>query len=75
MTWGQGEQGNEQDNPQRVRAGKITAGPVGAGTRFCGAGGASRGPTAQMLIECTGYDRPRCLDSATTMRQAGISET
>ena len=71
-----GQGGNERrdNNPQRVRAGKITAGPVGAGTRFCWAGGASRG-TAQMLIECTGFDRRRRLDSAITMREAGISDT
>ncbi|HZV10354.1 MAG TPA: hypothetical protein VFF94_11390 [Novosphingobium sp.] len=28
-----------------------------------------------MLIECTGFDRRRRLDSAITMRQAGISDT
>jgi polyketide cyclase/dehydrase/lipid transport protein len=36
---------------------------------------ASRGRTAEMLIECTGYDRPRLLASTTTMRQADISYT
>jgi hypothetical protein len=39
-----------------VRAEKITPGPVGKGTRFRSAV-ASRGRTAEMLIECTGYDR------------------
>jgi hypothetical protein len=28
-----------------------------------------------MLIECTGYDRPRRLDSTTTMTQADIGYT
>ena len=28
-----------------------------------------------MLIECTGFDRRRRLDSAITMRQPGISDT
>ena len=28
-----------------------------------------------MLIECTGFDRRRRLDSAITMRQADISDT
>ena len=69
------DQSNEpQYNPQMVRAEKITAGPVGAGTRFRSAV-ASMGRTAGMLIECTGYDRPRRLDSVTTMRQADISYT
>jgi hypothetical protein len=57
-----------------VRAQKITPGPVGKGTRFRSAV-ASGGRTAQMLIECTGYDRPRMLASTTTMRQADISYT
>jgi hypothetical protein len=33
------------------------------------------GRTAEMLIECTGYDRPALFASATTMRQADISYT
>ena len=70
-----GDQSNEpQYNPQMVRAEKITAGPVGAGTKFCSAV-ASRGRTAEMLIEITGYDRPHRLASATTMQQADISYT
>ena len=69
------DQSNEpQYNPQMVRAEKITPGPVRAGTRFCSAV-ASGGRTAEMLIECTGYDRPRRLASTTTMRQADISYT
>ena len=69
------DQSNEpQYNPQMVRAEKITPGPVGKGTRFRSAV-ASRGRTAEMLIECTGYDRPRLLQSTTTMAQADISYT
>ncbi len=30
------------------------------------------GRTAEMLIECTGYDRPKPFATTTTMRQAGI---
>jgi hypothetical protein len=52
-----------------VRAEKITAGPVGKGTRFRSAV-ASMGRIAEMLIECTGYDRPKMLASTTTMAQA-----
>jgi Polyketide cyclase / dehydrase and lipid transport len=69
------DQSNEpQYNPQMVRAEKITPGPVGKGTRFRSAA-ASMGRTAEMLVECTGYDRPRLLESTTTMRQADISYT
>lgn len=36
---------------------------------------ASMGRTAEMLIQCTRYDRPRRLASLTTMQQADISYT
>jgi uncharacterized protein YndB with AHSA1/START domain len=69
------DQSNEpQYNPQMVRAEKITPGPVGTGTTFRSAV-ASMGRTAEMLIEYTGYDRPRRLASTTTMQQADISYT
>ena len=69
------DQSNEpQYNPHMVRADKITPGPVGKGTQFRSAV-ASVGRTAEMLIECTGYDRPRLLESTTTMAQADISYT
>jgi hypothetical protein len=69
------DQRNEpQYNPQMLRAEKITAGPVGKGTRFRSAV-ASMGRTAEMLIECTGYDRPARFATTTTMRQADISYT
>ena len=69
------DQSNEpQYNPQMVRAEKITAGPLGKGTQFRSAVG-SMGRTAEMLIECTSYDRPRLLASTTTMQQADISYT
>jgi Polyketide cyclase / dehydrase and lipid transport len=60
-------------NPQMVRAEKITAGPVGKGARFRSAM-ASMGRTAEMLIECTGYEWPK-LFATTTMGQADISYT
>lgn len=69
------DQSNEpQYNPQMVRAEKITPGPVGRGTRFRSAV-ASKGRTAEMLIECTAYDRPKLLATTTTMAQADISYT
>ncbi len=69
------DQSNEPHyNPQMVRAEKITSGPVGKGTRFRSAV-TSRGRTAEMLIECTRYDRPRLFATTTTMAQADISYT
>ena len=69
------DQSNEpQYNPQMVRAEKITPGRVGKGTQFRSAV-ASMGRTAEMLIECTGYDRPKLLATTTTMAQADISYT
>jgi Polyketide cyclase / dehydrase and lipid transport len=69
------DQRNEpQYNPQMVRAQKMTAGPVGKGTQFRSAV-VSRGRTAEMLIECTGYDRPKLCATTTTMAQANISYT
>ena len=69
------DQSNEpQYNPQMVRAEKITAGPVRKGTQFRSAV-ASRGRTAEVLIECTGYDRPALFATTTTMQQADISYT
>ena len=55
-----------------VRAEKITPGPVRRGTQFRSAV-ASMGRTAEMLIECTSYDRPRLFASTTIMQQADIS--
>ena len=69
------DQTNEpQYNPKMVRAEKVTAGPIGKGTRFRSAV-RSAGRTAEMLIEFTGYDRPRLLASTTTMKQMDIEYT
>ncbi len=65
--------GNEPEyNPRMVRAEKITAGPVGQGTRFRSAV-ASMGRTVEMLIECTRYERPVLFATAITMRQADFT--
>jgi hypothetical protein len=58
-------------NSRMVRAEKVSDAPIGAGTRFRSAV-RSAGRTVEMLIEVTGYERPRSLASATTMRQADI---
>jgi hypothetical protein len=69
------DQSNEpQYNPAMVRAEKITPGPVRQGTQFRSAV-TSMGRTADMLIECTDYDRPACFSTATTMRQVDITYT
>lgn len=61
-------------NPAMVRAEKATLGPIGLGTRFNSAV-ASAGHPVEMVIEYTGYDRPKLLASATTMKQADIEYT
>jgi hypothetical protein len=67
------DQTNEPEyNPRMVLAEKITEGPVGKGTRFRSAVAAGQRP-AQMLIEYTGYDRPRQLQSEIRMNQAEFS--
>ena len=71
------DQSNEpQFNLRIVRPEKITAGPVGKGTRFRPAV-ASMGCTAEMLIECTGHDRRTLFASTTTMQPqaTGMSTT
>jgi hypothetical protein len=69
------DQTNEpQYNPNMVRAEKETAGPIGKGTRFKSAVRSGR-RTVEMLIETTGYDRPRLLTSSTTMKQMDIAYT
>jgi uncharacterized protein YndB with AHSA1/START domain len=66
------DQSNEpQYNPSMVRAEKVTAGPIRAGTTFRSAV-RSAGRTADMVIEVTRYDRPTLLASCTTMEQADI---
>lgn len=61
-------------NPAMVRSEKLTAGPVGIGTRFRAAV-RSVGRTVEMLIEYTEYQRPRLLASRTSMHQADIEYT
>jgi hypothetical protein len=69
------DQTNEpQYNPNMVRAELDTAGPIGKGTRFRSSV-RSAGRTAEMLITIKGYDRPRLLASATTMKQLDIEYT
>ena len=69
-----GQSNEPQYNPRMVRAEKITPGPVRKGTQFRSAV-ASMGRTAEMLIECTSYDRLTLFASTATMRQADIDYT
>jgi len=62
-------------NPQLVAAEKITSGPVGAGTRYRAETRTRGGRTVLMTIEITGYDRPRRLDSSTTLAMMDIYGT
>lgn len=61
-------------NPQMVRAEQISAGPIGAGTRFR-AETTTAGGTAEMTIELTSYERPRRLRSATHLSSMEIQGT
>jgi hypothetical protein len=67
------DQSNEPEyNPRMRWAEKVTAGPVGEGTRFRSGVCAGRHMTP-MLIECTRYQRPKLLATRTKIKQADIS--
>jgi polyketide cyclase/dehydrase/lipid transport protein len=53
-------------NPDLLRSDKVTDGPIGVGTRFA-AVHTSVGHPVDMIVEVTGYDRPRRFASRTTM--------
>jgi hypothetical protein len=58
-------------NPRMVRAEQVTPGPIGVGTRF-EAEIRSMGRPARMIIENTGYERPRRLASTTRLSTMDI---
>ena len=61
------DQRNEPSyNPSMCESLKITDGPIGVGTRFR-ATILRRGKPLEMVIEYTGFDRPRLLASRTVM--------
>lgn len=69
------DQTNEPEyNPSMVLAEKVTPGPIGKGTQFRSVVGSKRRRT-EMLIECTGYQRPILLASVTTLKPADIDYT
>lgn len=53
-------------NPRMKRVELLTPGPVGVGTRWAATAGTPRGST-DMVIEVTGYEAPRRLDSVTQL--------
>lgn len=56
-------------NPAMTDSIKITDGPIGVGTRFH-ATILRRGKPLEVIIECTGFDRPRLLASRSVMTGA-----
>jgi hypothetical protein len=65
------ERNEPRFNPRMIRAEKVSPGPIGLGTRFRAETRTMRG-TAEMTIECTGYERPRRLASSTSLSNMDI---
>lgn len=64
------DQRNEVDyNPQMIDSLKITDGPIGVGTKFR-ATVLGRNKPVEMIIECTGFDRPRRFATRSVMAGA-----
>jgi uncharacterized protein YndB with AHSA1/START domain len=68
------ERNEPRYNPRMRRAGKISEGAIGVGTRFQ-AEVVSAGRPIEMVIEYTGYERPRRLASTTHMAAMDIQYT
>jgi len=60
------ERNEPRYNPRMRRAEQLSDGPIGIGTRFR-AETVSMSRTVEMVIECTGYERPRRLAASTHM--------
>jgi hypothetical protein len=56
-------------NPKMIESRKITDGPIGVGTRFR-ATVLSRGKPLEVVIECTGFDRPHRFATRSVMAGA-----
>jgi uncharacterized membrane protein len=68
------ERNEPQYNPRMSRAEKVSAGPIGLGTRFRAETTTVR-RRAEMTIEITAYDRPRLLASSTHLSSMDIQGT
>ena len=65
------ERNEPRYNAQMRRAEKISEGPIGLGTQYRAEVVSGRQVVA-MVIECTGYERPRMLASTTRMSSMDI---
>jgi uncharacterized protein YndB with AHSA1/START domain len=65
------ERNEPRYNPRMRRVEKLSTGPIGVGTRFR-AETTSTGRIVPMVIEFTGYDRPRRLASTTHMSSMNL---
>lgn len=61
-------------DPTIQRADLLTQGPIGVGTRFRSVAGRGRRAT-EMIVEITGYDRPRRLDTITHSNAVDITSS
>ena len=68
------ERNEPRYNPRICRAEKLSAGPIGRGTRFR-AEAVTLGRTTEMTIQYTTYERPRRLASSIHMPAADIAGT
>lgn len=68
------ERNEPRYNPKMLRAEKVSAGPIGRGTRFQAAS-RSMGRTVPMTIEFTDFERPRQLTSSTQVSGMAIEGT
>jgi len=68
------ERNEPRYNPRMVRAEKLSAGPIGVGTRFH-AEMRGRRRLVEMTIDITGYERPRWLASTTRLSTMEIRGT
>lgn len=68
------ERNEPRFNPRMRRAEQISEGPIGVGSRFR-AEMVSMGRTVEMVIEFTGFERPRRLASSTHMSSMDIQYT
>lgn len=68
------ERNEPRYNPRMISAEKTSTGPIGAGTTFQ-AQTMARGKPVGMTTETTGYDRPRRLESSTSLSWMDIHGT
>jgi uncharacterized protein YndB with AHSA1/START domain len=65
------ERNEPKYNPAMISSEKLTDGPIGRGTRFRAFHSSRRGPV-EMDVELTDFERPRRLESVTSMSWANV---